>query len=238
MISRTTLEFRVSGYIVLTGFEAVSRVRALHDEVIIAVREAMARRTPDADSHPFFDVWVAGVDKVSDLAFELSRSERVVGLAEDLLGGPVVPLRSCYAASKPRPRPLSPWHVDGDRYAAHFGNLPALAICFPLSDVGPQAGGLEFLRNAGIKETNDKGRTHPRLDSVVRSSAAGAAARAVTARVGDAIAYHSYVPYRLDINNTDQDAEFAVFAYRFSPYRHRFGSTLSHGVRETTFRSA
>ncbi len=225
----TAREFRASGYVVLSTFETVNEIQDLRDEVIIAARKAQFSWTPDADSHPFFDVWVAGVDKVSDLAFKLSRSERVVGLAEELLGAPVVPLRSCYAASQPRSQTPSPWHADASRYAAHFGNLPALAICLPLSDVGPRAGGLQFLRGVRSIETTDEVCTPPHLDPVIPGSAARTVARTITARPGDAIAYHSYAPYRVDANDTEQAAEFVVIAYRFSPYRHRFGSALSRG---------
>jgi hypothetical protein len=218
---RVIEEFHAGGYTVLRGFESPEQLSRLRQELVNAAAGAGTSWTPDEDVHPGFDVWVGGAEKVSDLAFDLSRSERYVGLAEALLGGPAVPLRSSYAAALPGSPDPSPWHLDAARYAPHFGTLPALAVCLPLHPVGPDAGGPRFLPRSSSTGGGEEQTVVPGVPP------ADTPGMVVAAGPGDAIVWHSFTPHRIDGNAREAAAEMAVFTYRFSPYRQRFGNPLA-----------
>jgi len=165
-----------------------------------------------------FVITMNGLDRVSDLLFDLARRDEMLGLAGDLLGKAALSLHVEYFAKPPHGGTAAPPHQDHAFYHAHFPDELALSFWIALDDVDPDGGALEYGVGSPLALLDHV--QSPALDFDYQLPACPALPFevAVVPR-GGALVHHSYTVHRTRTNRSARPRRAVVFNYRGSPYR-------------------
>lgn len=213
-------QFSQRGYVVLRRFVAEDALVMLKTEasaIAATVRETGV--APEEGTHPCYDQWIAGADKVSDVIFDFARQVTVRDLAENFLGQPCVCLRASLgirASGSPAPESM---FYDQQLYLPHFGQLQAIAFWVPLDICDDRRDCLLFGDQSAAE-------FWPALsaDAHGRRPGLGGSVPFPTFQpehleAGDCVAYSSYTAYRPVENASCLEQRYLIIAYRASPYR-------------------
>lgn len=161
-----------------------------------------------------------GLDARSEFLFDLSRTERFLGLAQTLLGKAAIPIHTEYFGKPGRGAEPTPPHQDQVFYENHFDDEPAITIWTPLQDVVDGGGALEYGTPCPPPRDLLPHRKSTSIDfGAELEDASPYAFVPVPVPRGACLVHHSYVVHRSGATMRDRARHVVAFNYRGSSYR-------------------
>jgi hypothetical protein len=173
-------------------------------------------------------LWVGGLDRHSELVFDLARHERLLVTVSALLGRGVLPFRADFLAGAGS-RSMIPSHQDQAGFQEHFDDELAVTLWCPLT--GPPVASLEYGVPAPTPGSLLLHRPHPAGVDRFRHHLVSDPSKSyelVQVSPGDILVHHAYAVYRgADASGAATGGEngpplggtVLLLSYRTSPFR-------------------
>lgn len=203
-------EFSRQGFVAIRGFLDADEVRELRGEIERYLAEVVPGIPPrdvyfETPGDPDSIKQLMRMSQYDAYFGRLLASERFVGLAELLLGGPVINKNMQWFNKPAGAGRATPPHQDG--YYLMLEPNEAVTMWLALDDVGEDNGCMRYVSGSHLGGL----RYHERTETLGFSQGIpdyGAEDRsreqAVTARPGDLLVHHSLMIHRADANRSDR----------------------------------
>jgi len=217
----TTLkkDFDEVGYVALRGFLDADEVEELQRETNRFIEETVSTLPEEVvyyedKSNRATLKQVQRIHEHDDYFMRLATSEKVVGLAEELLGGPVTIQNMQYFNKFPRMGKATPPHQDG--YYFMIKPQEALTMWLSLGDADASNGAVCYVRGSSRKGMRLHGSTGTLGFSQGIADWSDEDDRAcvqMEASPGDMLVHHSLTIHRANNNDSDRDRKSVGFIF-------------------------
>lgn len=212
-------DFDEAGYVALPGFLDAGEIEELQRETGRFIEETVHTLPEEAvyyedKSDPLTLKQVQRIHEHGDYYMRLANSKKIVGLAEDLLGGPVTIQNMQYFNKFPRMGKATPPHQDG----FYFMIKPqaALTMWLSLGHADASNGAVCYVRGSNKKGMRPHGSTGTLGFSKGISDWSDedeSASVQMEASPGDILVHHSLTIHHANNNNSDRDRKSVGFIF-------------------------
>jgi len=218
-VSTLKTDFDDTGYVALTGFLNADEIEELQRETSRFIEETV-RKLPEEvvyyedKSNLSTLKQVQRIHEHDEYFKRLANSKRVVGLAEELLGGPVTIQNMQYFNKFPRMGKATPPHQDG--YYFMIKPQQALTMWLSLGQADASNGAVCYVRGSNKKGIRPHGSTGTLGFSQGISDWSeedDLACVQMEANAGDILVHHSLTIHRANNNDSDRDRKSIGFIF-------------------------
>jgi len=212
-------EFDEVGYVALTGFLGASEIEELQRETARFIEESVQKLPEEAvyyedKGNPATLKQVQRIHEHDGYFMRLANSEKVVGLSEELLGGPVTLQNMQYFNKFPRIGKATPPHQDG--YYFMIKPQEALTMWLSLGHADVSNGAVRYVRGSNRKGMRPHGATGTLGFSQGISDWSDedeSASVQMEASPGDMLVHHSLTIHHANNNESDHDRKSVGFIF-------------------------
>lgn len=209
------------GFVLLKQVLPVALIKELQDELELVsgavAEDSRAMISFDADDEVLS---LHGLDKYSEMVFDVTREPALIGLAEGLLRQPAIPFLTEYFAKPSAGAAATPPHQDQVFYNSHFDDELAITFWCPLTEVTLDDAPLEYGRPAtDLWNLLPHGASSAPNFSRELAEGFPPSYVPVPASPGDIVVHHAFAVHRTRVKSGEGPRQAFAMNFRSSPVR-------------------